>query len=107
MYDTRAWILDGLTSYTALECMPQETKDMLMAGETFALGDVLACIRAELVIDNSKRDHFHKYAGKYDAFYEAVRCGAKKMMGVETSLPLTCSEHDESPAEPQADVFGC
>lgn len=70
-YDTRAWIIDGLTDYIGLECMPQETKDMIMAGGTFDLGDVLSCIRAELAIDESKRDHFLKYAGKYDESYKS------------------------------------
>lgn len=63
-YDTRAWIIDALTDYIALECMPQETKDMILAGKSYHLGDVLACIRAELDGDQAKREHFHKYAGK-------------------------------------------
>ena len=62
-YDTKAWIVDALTDYAALECMPQETVALINSGLDLSITDLLECLRQELDLSAAKKKHFQAYSG--------------------------------------------
>ena len=71
-YATMAWMVDVLTDYTALECMPKETAELIRSGQSVELGDIFSHIRQQIWRSASKSEHFEKYGGKYEELHTSA-----------------------------------